>query len=65
MAFYSRIGSFKTIAWCSGGTSLVGFFLMVCGAIITGIAFTELTPPDWDQNYDRYTGSDLKRIMGE
>lgn len=38
---------------------------MVAGAIITGIAYTELTPPDWDQNYDRYKGSDLKRILGK
>lgn len=63
--FYSRIGSFESIAWCSVGVSLIGFFLMITGAIITGIAYTELTPPDWDENYKRYKGSDLKRILGK
>lgn len=63
--FFARVGSFESVAWCSVGTTLIGFFLMVAGAIITGIAYTELTPPDWDRNYNRYKGSDLKRILGE
>jgi len=59
MSFY-----FKAIAGCSIGSALLGIFLMLVGAIITGIAYTEITPPDWDENYKRYIGSNLLRILG-
>lgn len=65
MAFYSRIGNFTAVAWCSLGSALLGFFLLVTGAILTGIAYTEITPPDYDENYMRYKGSDIMRIMGQ
>lgn len=64
MSFYSKIGNFKAIAGCSIGSALLGIFLMLVGAIITGIAYTEITPPDWDENYKRYIGSNLLRILG-
>jgi len=65
MAFYSRIGNFTAVAWCSLGSALLGFFLLVTGAILTGIAFTEITPPNYDENYWRYQGSNIVRIIGQ
>ena len=65
MAFYSRIGNFTAVAWCSLGSALLGFFLLVTGAILTGVAYTEITPPDYDENYLRYKGSDIMRIVGQ
>lgn len=44
MAFYQRIGNFTAVAWCSLGSGLLGLFMLVTGAVLTGIAFTEITP---------------------
>ena len=65
MAFYSKIGTFRAIAGCSIGSAVLGIFLMIIGSIITGIAYTEITPPDWDDNYKRYIGSNLWRVLGK
>lgn len=65
MAFYSRIGNFTAVAWCSLGSGILGFFLIITGAILTGIAYTEITPPDYDENYRRYLGSNIMRIIGQ
>ena len=64
MAFYSRIGNFTAVAWCTLGASLLGFFMLVTGAILTGIAYTEITPPNYDENYWRYQGANVMRIIG-
>ena len=64
MAFYSRIGNFTAVAWCTLGASLLGFFMLVAGAILTGIAYTEITPPNYDENYWRYQGANIMRIIG-
>jgi len=64
MAFYSRIGNFNAVAWCTLGASLLGFFMLVTGAILTGIAYTEITPPNYDDNYRRYQGANIMRIIG-
>jgi len=64
MAFYSRVGNFAAVGWCSLGTGLIGFIFMIAGAVITGIAYTEITPPNYDENYNRYIGSSVQRILG-
>ncbi|XP_074605385.1 uncharacterized protein LOC141858519 [Brevipalpus obovatus] len=64
MPFYTKIGNFEAVTWCSVGSSLLGIFLMLVGAIISGIAYTEITPPDYDENYKRYIGSNLMRVIG-
>ena len=65
MAFNTRIGNFRVVSWCTFGTAILGFFLMICGAILTGIAYTEITPPDYDENYRRYVGANIMRIVGQ
>lgn len=65
MPFYTKIGNFEAVTWCSVGSSLLGIFLMLVGAIISGIAYTEITPPDYDENYKRYIGSNLMRVIGK
>uniref|UniRef100_T1K1X5 Uncharacterized protein n=1 Tax=Tetranychus urticae TaxID=32264 RepID=T1K1X5_TETUR len=64
MPFYTKIGNFAAVTWCTIGSALLGLFLMLVGAIITGYAYTEITPPDYDDNYQRYIGSNLMRVMG-
>lgn len=65
MAFYQRIGNFTAVAWCSLGSGLLGLFLLIIGAVLTGVAYTEITPPNYDENYFRYQGSNMMRIVGE
>lgn len=31
---------------------------------MTGIAYTEITPPNYDENYWRYQGANVMRIVG-
>ena len=38
--------------------------MLVAGAILTGIAYTEITPPNYDENYWRYQGANIMRIIG-
>lgn len=64
MPFYTKIGNFEAVTVCSVGSSLLGVFLMLVGAVITGLAYTEITPPDYDENYKRYIGSNLMRVIG-
>lgn len=64
MSFYTKIGNIEAILWCSIGSCLIGFILLVVGAIVTGIAFSEITPPDYDKLYDRYTGANVMRVTG-
>lgn len=63
--FYAKVGNFAAVAWCSLCVAILGLIMMVAGAIITGIAYTEITPPNYDENYNRYIGSSVPRIMGE
>ncbi|RWS13089.1 hypothetical protein B4U79_10859 [Dinothrombium tinctorium] len=42
----------------------IGLVLMISGAIITGIAYTEITPPNFDENFDRYLGANVMRLIG-
>ncbi|RWS31221.1 hypothetical protein B4U80_02627 [Leptotrombidium deliense] len=64
MVFYRRIGNFLAVTYCSAGSALLGLCLMITGAIITGIAYTEITPPNYDENYDRFLGANVMRLIG-
>ncbi|XP_015783996.1 uncharacterized protein LOC107361664 [Tetranychus urticae] len=64
MPFYTKIGNFAAVTWCSFGSALLGLFLMLIGAILTAVAYTEITPPDYDDNYKRYIGSNVLRVVG-
>ncbi|KAI1285668.1 hypothetical protein HDE_11591 [Halotydeus destructor] len=64
MAFYHRIGNFTAVAWCSLGSGLLGLFFLVIGTILSAVAYTEITPPNYDENYERYQGSNMMRIVG-
>lgn len=65
MPFYSRVGNFAAIGWCSLAVGLLGLIFMISGAVITGIAYTEITPPNYDENYDRYLGASVPRLIGK
>ncbi|KAI2804682.1 hypothetical protein RDWZM_008000 [Blomia tropicalis] len=54
----------KGVQWVLVGAIIIGIVFMVTGSIITGIAYTEITPPDYDTNYDRYIGSSVTRLIG-
>lgn len=59
-----RIAKVKTIGYCTFCLVLVGFIMLLAGAILSGIAYTEVRPNIADENYERYIRSDLKRVMG-
>jgi len=64
MNYYSKVGNFASIGWCSLGVGLLGLIFMIAGAVITGIAYTEITPPNYDENYNRYLGASVPRLVG-
>ncbi|KAH9420132.1 hypothetical protein DERP_001967 [Dermatophagoides pteronyssinus] len=43
---------------------IIGLIFIISGAIVSGIAYTEITPPNYDDNYDRYIGSSVPRLLG-
>ncbi|OTF83762.1 hypothetical protein BLA29_007765, partial [Euroglyphus maynei] len=46
------------------GAIIIGLIFIISGAIVSGIAYTEITPPNYDDNYDRYIGSSVPRLLG-
>ncbi|XP_054167984.1 uncharacterized protein LOC128965339 [Oppia nitens] len=64
MTYYGRVGNFAAVGWCSAGVGLLGLIFMIAGAVITGIAYTEITPPNYDENYNRYLGASVPRLVG-
>jgi len=61
---YNKFGHFAAIGWCSLGVGLLGLIFMIAGSVITAIAYTEITPPNYDENYDRYIGASVPRLIG-
>uniref|UniRef100_A0A2L2Y7H0 Uncharacterized protein n=1 Tax=Parasteatoda tepidariorum TaxID=114398 RepID=A0A2L2Y7H0_PARTP len=59
-----RMGNVRTVGYCTFCVILLGFAMLLGGAIISGIAFTEVRPNVADENYERYIRSDLKRVIG-
>lgn len=63
---HSRIGVPRRMVWSLAGClAIMTFILLVSGAILTAIVFTEVRPPTADENYQRYIGSDYRRNIGE
>ncbi|KPM02351.1 hypothetical protein QR98_0007630 [Sarcoptes scabiei] len=54
----------KGAAWVAVTAIIVGLIFVIAGAIITGIAYTEITPPNYDDYYNRYIGSSVPRLIG-
>ena len=50
---------------CTVGFIVVGLLMMITGAVICLIYYTEITPPNFDSNYHRYVGSSMPRIVGK
>ncbi|KFM61546.1 hypothetical protein X975_05996, partial [Stegodyphus mimosarum] len=61
---FTQIGSYKTASWITIAVAFVGFILLIGGAVLTGIAYTELRPNFADENYNRYMGANLQRTVG-
>lgn len=59
-----RMANTTTLGYCTLCVTFVGFVMLLAGAIISGIAFTEVRPNVADENYERYIRSDLKRVIG-
>lgn len=63
---HSRVGLPRRMVWMLAAIfSIITFILVVAGAILTAIAYTEVRPPTADDNYQRYLGSDYRRVIGE
>ncbi|GBN19789.1 hypothetical protein AVEN_13073-1, partial [Araneus ventricosus] len=59
-----RVANVRTVGYCTVCVALLGFAMLLGGAIISGIAFTEVRPNFSDENYERYIRSDPKRVVG-
>lgn len=59
-----RVNNFEAVGWCTLCVGILGLGLLIAGAVMAGIAYTELRPPAADENYERYLGSNLMRIVG-
>ncbi|XP_003748354.2 uncharacterized protein LOC100906236 [Galendromus occidentalis] len=62
---HDRLGLPRRMSWTLGFTlAVLAFICLLSGAILTAIVFTEVRPPTADENYNRYLGSDYRRIIG-
>ncbi|KAF8767272.1 hypothetical protein HNY73_020256 [Argiope bruennichi] len=59
-----RVANVRTVGYCTLCVALVGFAMLLGGAILSGIAYTEVRPNFSDENYERYIRSDPKRVVG-
>ncbi|XP_064466169.1 uncharacterized protein LOC135377577 isoform X2 [Ornithodoros turicata] len=59
-----RVGNMTAVTLCTMCLAGVGVLLLISGAVVTGIVYTEVRPPTADENYDRYRGADLRRVLG-
>lgn len=65
--FTEAIGNpnnFEPILACTVVFIVVGMLMMITGGVICLIYYTEITPPNFDSNYQRYVGSSMPRIVG-
>ncbi|GFQ69055.1 uncharacterized protein TNCT_441261 [Trichonephila clavata] len=61
---FLQFNSYKTATWLTVAVAFVGFALLIAGAALTGIAYTEVRPNYADENYNRYMGAHLQRTVG-
>ncbi|CAL1295876.1 unnamed protein product [Larinioides sclopetarius] len=61
---FMQFSSYKTATYLTVAVSVVGFTLLIGGAALTGIAYTEVRPNFADENYNRYMGAHLQRTVG-
>ncbi|KAH8018433.1 hypothetical protein HPB51_006055 [Rhipicephalus microplus] len=59
-----RVGNMTAVTLCTMCLVGVGLLLLISGAVVTGIVYTEVRPPTADENYERYRGADLRRVLG-
>ncbi|KAG9510473.1 hypothetical protein GZH46_00986 [Fragariocoptes setiger] len=57
-------GNFQPIMLCTVSLLVIGLLMMVTGGVVCLVYYTEITPPNFDNNYQRYVGSSLPRIVG-
>lgn len=57
--------NFEPILICTVSLLVVGLLMMVIGGVVCLIYYTEVTPPNFDNNYQRYVGSSMPRIVGK
>lgn len=63
---HDRLGLPRRMSWTLGFVlAVLAFICLIAGAILTAIVFTEVRPPTADENYNRYLGSDYRRIIGK
>nr|XP_037283080.1 uncharacterized protein LOC119176066 [Rhipicephalus microplus] len=59
-----RVGNMTAVTLCTMCLVGVGLLLLISGAVVTGIVYTEVRPPTADENYERYVAADLRRVLG-
>ena len=63
---HDRLGLPRRMSWSLAFLfAVLAFICLLCGAILSAIVFTEVRPPTADENYNRYLGSDYRRIIGK
>lgn len=62
---HSRVGNLPYIVYFSGCLATLACSLLIAGAIMMAIVFTEVRPPTDDENYQRYIGADFRRVIGK
>ncbi|XP_003748355.1 uncharacterized protein LOC100906380 [Galendromus occidentalis] len=61
---HNRVGSIRYIVLLAGCLVSLALVLLIAGAIMTALIFTEVRPPTADENYNRYLGSDWRSVIG-
>uniref|UniRef100_A0A2L2YIR6 Uncharacterized protein n=1 Tax=Parasteatoda tepidariorum TaxID=114398 RepID=A0A2L2YIR6_PARTP len=61
---FLQMSNYKAAAWMTIAVSIVGFAILIGGAVLTGLAYTEVRPNYADENYNRYMGANLQRTVG-
>lgn len=57
--------NFLPIVYCTIGMVVVGILMFTVGLIVLIIDSAELGPPQQDNQYDRYSGSNMAHIISK
>lgn len=67
-AFARALGhpnNFEPILLCTLAFIAIGLLMMLAGGLVCLVYYTQITPPNFDINYQRYVGSSVARIVGK
>lgn len=61
---HSRVGNLPYVIYFSACLVTLAALLLIAGAVLTALVYTEVRPPTADENYQRYIGADFRRVIG-